>query len=262
MNLLKPLLQISNIIALISMILMNYLSNTGVIGGKTVGDISNKYDTLFAPAGYTFAIWGLIYLALFAFAIYQARDIFSNSKKQVPILLQITGWFGLSCAANIIWLVVWLREQTGVAWMVMAGLLGALVIIYIHLGIGARPPRDQWERWCLFFPFSLYLGWISVATIANGASFLVSLDWNGWGIPPHVWTLVMIGTATILGLVMIMWRGDRVFGSVGIWALWGIGIKHLRLGENGSQLLMSAAVLGALLLFSSMFLSRVKSSLA
>ncbi|MEM7371613.1 MAG: tryptophan-rich sensory protein [Bacteroidota bacterium] len=262
MNLLKPLLQISNFIALISMILMNMLVSTRSIDGNTVGSVSDKYDTLFSPASYTFGIWGLIYLSLLGFVIYQGRDIFSKSKEQVPLLLKITGWFGLSCAANIVWLVAWLTERLGLALMMMAALLGSLLIIYIHLGIGNKRPRNPWERWLLHVPFSLYLGWISIAIIANVASYLVSIEWNGWGISFEVWTLFMIGLATILCMFMIMGRGDRIFGAVGIWALWGIGIKHLRMGIGESQLLMTTAVVCALLLVSSMFFRQIKASFA
>lgn len=262
MNLLKPLLQISNIIALISVILMNMLVSTRTIEGNTVGSISDKYDTLFAPAGYTFSIWGLIYLALLGFGIYQGRDLFSKSKKQVPLLLRITGWFGLSCAANIVWLVAWLTERLGLALMMMAALLGSLLIIYLHLGIGKRAPKDQWERWLLYFPFSLYLGWISIATIANTASYLISINWAGWGIPPEGWTLIMIVIATALCMFLIIRNGDKIFGAVGIWSLWGIGIKHLQLGAAGSQMLMAVSVFCALLLLSSMFVRRLNTSFA
>jgi hypothetical protein len=253
---LKPLLQISNIAGLIAVIFFNYVSNTGVIGGKNVGEISNAYDSLFAPAGFTFAIWGLIYLALLGFAVYQARDLFVNSQANVPLLLRISGWFGLTCAANIIWLVAWLNERIGLAWLLMGTLLGGLVILYVHIGIGVRSPKDRWERWLLFFPFSLYLGWICVATIANGSSFLVSIGWNGFGLPPAMWAILMMAVAATLGILMVMKRNDWVIAGVVAWALTGIGVKHLRLEGLDSQLISMAALVGILALGSSYFLRR------
>ncbi|MEM7657382.1 MAG: tryptophan-rich sensory protein [Bacteroidota bacterium] len=258
MRLFKPLLQISNIVGLIAVIFFNYVANTGVISGNTVGQVSNSFDSLFAPAGYTFAIWGVIYVGLIGFSIYQARDLFSNSRKNVPMLLQITGWFGLTCAANIVWLVAWLNERIGVSWLLMLALLGGLVILYVQLGIGVRKPKDRMEQYFLLIPFSLYLGWICVATIANGSSFLVSLQWNGFGLPPELWAILMMAVASVLGIMFVIYRNDWVIAGVIAWALGGIAVKNFSQGSSSGQIVGMAAITGILALASAYFLRRRK----
>jgi benzodiazapine receptor len=107
----------------------------------------------------------------------------------------------------------------------MAALLLLLIAIYLILGTGrSRVPRA--ETWLVRVPFSIYLGWITVATIANASSLLVYLNWNGWGIAPEWWAVIMLVAAAIIASLVSITRGDVAYILVIAWAFAGIAVKH------------------------------------
>ncbi|MEM6264819.1 MAG: hypothetical protein AAGI38_20065, partial [Bacteroidota bacterium] len=165
------ILQVLNIIGLIGVITVNYLANALPIGGRTTGELSAFYPNLFVPAGITFAIWGVIYLALIGFIIYQAKGLFGS--KTGPGALQRIGiWFFVSCLGNAGWIIAWHNLQIELSLLIMLVILGSLIVIYNRQV--KRVPDSTADRWLAQFPFQLYLGWISVATIANATALLVS----------------------------------------------------------------------------------------
>ena len=224
-----------NVLAVVAVIVINGLANALPINGLTTGEISDRFDVFFVPAGYVFSIWGVIYLGLVAFAVYQALP----SQRNNPRLMGVGILFALSCAANIAWIFLWHYERFPLTLVAMLALLASLIGVYLRLGIG-REAVPATERWLVRVPFSIYLGWVSVATIANVTSLLDYLGWGGWGIPEAVWAVIMLvigaGLTTVVGLS----RCDVAYALVIVWAFVGIAIKHA-----GTPLVAVTAAVGA-----------------
>ncbi|MDD2982738.1 MAG: tryptophan-rich sensory protein [Crocinitomicaceae bacterium] len=221
----KKVLPIVNGFAFISMIVMNYLSNTGVFNGNTMKTVSDRYFNFFTPAGYAFSIWGIIYLGLFGFVFYSGRQLF-NPKNEEPMLFKIGWWFTFTCVLNSFWVVAWLYEFTAVSVLLMIFMLLSLIKIMqiILLNLDYHSFKN---RLFILFPFALYLGWISVALIANVAGFLTKMNWNGFGISDEYWTIALIVIAGIVN-VLVLWKWNlRTFVAVGIWALLAIAVSNI-----------------------------------
>lgn len=206
---------IGNILALMLTIVVNGLANALPIAGKTTGQVSDKYFSLFTPAGFTFSIWGLIYAALIAFVVYQALP----AQRQDESLARLSVPFQVSCVANALWLVTWHLEWLVPSLMLMLLLLAMLVRIYRALPAADSAPA---RRWLVEIPFSLYLGWISVATIANASAVQSALYWNDLGLGAETWTLAKLALAGAIACIVSLRRHDVVFPLVVAWAAWGI----------------------------------------
>lgn len=224
-------IRIINLIGVAVVIFVNGLANSLPLNNLTTGEISDRFEVYFVPAGYVFSIWGLIYVALIAFGIYQAAP----SQRGNQRLDRIGYWFLLSCLANIAWLFSWHYERFALSLVMMLVLLVSLLVIYLRLDIG-RSRVSTAETWFVNIPFSLYLGWITVATIANVTSLLYFYGWGGWGISSQVWAVIMIAAAGIISALMSLTRSDVVYSLVIVWALVGIAVKH-----SGVTLVANAA---------------------
>lgn len=215
----RPIATLGAILAALG---VNLLSNRYSPLGVSVAEISNTTfaEVQIIPANYAFAIWGLIYLALLAYGFYQLQP----SQHHNPIL-RGTGWF-LTIASlwQMAWIVVFLYQKFAVSMIPMLGILVALILAYESLR-GVRLTGS--DRWFVQIPISLYLGWISVATVVNGAIVLYSLKGNNWGLAPEIWTAVMMAVAAGLALVLLRQRGDVTFALVIVWALVAIVLKQL-----------------------------------
>lgn len=220
----KRFLQTGNVIAFLVMLVFNYLSNTGVFNGNTMASVSAEYQNLFTPAGYAFSIWGLIYLGLFAFVIYQGRSLFKLSIAD-DFVSRIGLWFMVSCLANSLWVLAWLYEYTGTSVLIMIVLLFSLlrIVIKLDMELDDVPVRKIVFVW---WPFSIYAGWITVALIANIAAWLTKIGWNGFGISELSWTIIMICIATFINLLITWTRNMREFAMVGVWALIAIAVSN------------------------------------
>lgn len=236
--------QIVNIIAVAALVVMNILANALPLNGKGTGDISDniKPPVLFTPAGYVFAIWGLIYIGLIAFGVFQALP----SQVSNPRLRKIGYWFALSCLANIGWLFCWHYEQFVLTEIVMVALLLMLIQIYLFLGTGVTDVPNL-ETWMARVPFSIYLGWISVATVANTAILLVKNGFTLLPFPEALYTLLVMIIALVIAILMATKRNDWVFVLVFVWAFIGIGIRVLNF-EPPRPLVGYAAYIFALVL--------------
>ena len=249
----KKLLQILNILAFGAMVYVNYLSNALPINGKTPGEISDTFSNLFVPAGITFSIWGVIYLFLLGFVIYQAKDLFKSTPDATPWFSKIGPLFLLTCAANIGWIFAWHYNYVEVSVGVMVTFLILLITIYQRLGIG-RGAVSSGVKWLVHTPFSIYLGWITVATIANVTALLVSIGWDGFGISEVFWTVGMIFIATLIGQKMLNSRGDVAYALVLIWAFAGIILKQRGIEQN----IVIAAGIGIVLILLSLVPSLIR----
>lgn len=231
----KRTLQIANGIALVSTIIINYLSNTGLINGKTIGDVSNGLQTLFTPAGYAFSIWGFIYLLLLGFVFYQGQSLFNKKTSSDEYVLKIGWWFVISCIANSIWVFLWIYGQTGLSCFFILLLLFSLMQIIFRCRMALDAERFS-RRLFLSWPFVFYAGWVTVASVANISAYLFKINWNGWGIKPDHWAIIMIVVAVIINILAIHKRNLREFAFVGAWALIAIGIRNQETFENVSNI--------------------------
>ncbi len=236
----KKLLPIFNVLALAGVLVMNYLATALPIAGRTPADVSELFPTLFTPAGFTFAIWGVIYLLLIGFALYQVRFL----NREWPDFLEKTGWlFVLSCTANAGWLPAFHYLQIGLSLLIMLVLLGSLVAIYLRINDGQTITSTA-ERWLVRLPFSVYLSWITVATIANTSILFSHLGWSGEPGGPRFWTVVVIAAAVAVGLLALLRRRDIGFALVIIWALYGIFSKRIRDLSTEDGVVEMAAITG------------------
>ena len=220
------LMQIGNIIAVILTIIVNGLANILPIGGKYTGELSDNIPNLFVPMGITFSIWGIIYILIILFALYLAKDLFKKEKTTKPFLEKISYFFILASLANIIWIFLWHYEQILLSLLAMILLFISLLVIYLRLDIGLVKVSFK-EKLFLHVPISVYIGWITVATIANVTAVNVTIGWDGFGISEQIWTMLVIIVAAIITILMIVKRKDYAYSAVIIWALIGIYFKRI-----------------------------------
>jgi hypothetical protein len=229
----------------ILVIAVNALANILPINGYNTGQISGFYPNYFVPAGFTFSIWGIIYLLLLNYSI--SFTYFTVRKNAFPEIKKyldaITPYYWVTCILNASWILAWHYLQAGLSVLIMLAFLYCLIKIFIwmqELATGIKPLY----LFLLKTPFSVYIGWISVATIANITALLVSFNWNGFGIDPIYWTLVMISIAIVLSAYFIIQYKNIAYPLVVIWALWGIKASQ----GSKSALINQLTVVGILVL--------------
>ncbi len=242
--------QFANLLGVLAALTVNILATTLPLNGRDTGAISDQFKVYFVPAGYVFAIWGIIYIGWIAFLVFQ----FLPGQKESPRFRKLGYLFALSCLFNGGWLFCWHWGQFGLSVIVMLALLGTLLASYLRLGVGRLRVRAS-ERWCVDIPFGAYLGWITVATVANISDYLFIVGWNGFGLAPQVWAVVMLAVACLLGLGMAITRGDTAYLLVLVWAFVGIAVK-----QSASVLVMTAAWVAAALALLLAMLTLVRSA--
>ncbi|NBG86947.1 TspO/MBR family protein [Isachenkonia alkalipeptolytica] len=223
------------ILALALVLTMNYLANALPINDITAGEVSDRFGVYFTPAGYVFAIWGVIYLGLIAFGIYQ---LLPGSRRSGNIE-KIIPWFVASCILNSAWIIAWHYLYIGVALGIIVLLLLNLAVIYKLLN-KKRQGVPQEERIFVKTPFSIYLAWITVATIANIFIFIDYMNWDYRLFSEGVWTGLLIGVGAILALTFVKYYRDLLFAGVFVWAFIGISVEN-----NSETLILQIIPLGA-----------------
>jgi hypothetical protein len=213
--------QLANALSVVVALIVNILASTLPLNGQNTGEISDRFQVYFVPAGYVFAIWGIIYIGWIAFAIYQFRP----AQKESPRLRGLGYLFALSGIFNAAWLFCWHYNVFGLSVLVMLALLGLLIASYLKLNVG-RATVSNAEKWSVDVPFSIYLGWISVATVANVTDWLYFINWTGFGIAPQTWAVIMLVIASILALAMTVTRKDSGYAFVLVWSFLGIAVKQ------------------------------------
>lgn len=229
---------LGNIIALAITIFINYLATALPIGGQTTGQVSDTYFNLFTPAGFTFAIWGLIYLSLIVFAVYQALPAQRNDEE----IAAISRYFQLSCLFNSTWIFAWHYNWIILSLILMIGIWISLILIYKSLNIALN--RGKFFRALMLrFPFSIYTGWITVAFIANLSALQTDMGWNNLGLNEITWTWVKIATAAA---IVALQRRDIAYVAVISWAAYGISVgqaTHPEIVGAASMLTIFALIL-------------------
>ena len=229
-------------LAVAGMIGFNGIAQWLPLNGRSTGEISDDYRVFITPAGYVFAIWSLIYAGLIAFAVYRARTAAPHER-----LDAITVPFLVSCAANVGWLALWHYGFVGTSLLAMLILLGSLIVVYGRLR--REPPGTRLERWCVDRPFSVYLGWVTIATLVNLSVVLEAFDARPLGLDAPGWALVMLSAALIIAIGVARRFGDRWLLGVFIWAAIGIALAPAQAGSVtiGATLLAATTSLLAIL---------------
>lgn len=212
--------QLAVVITTILTLVINGLANALPINGKTTAQISDSFKVYFVPAGYVFSIWGVIYIGLIAYTIYQALP----AQKNNPRLRAIGWWMALGNVANAIWIFMWHYLQIPITVLLIGTLLVSLIAVYVRLNTGETVSSG--ERWAVRLPISIYLGWATVATVANITSCLYFLNWDGFEIAPEIWMTIVLGAVLLIATIMNFIRRDIAYTAVILWALAGIAVKH------------------------------------
>jgi translocator protein len=232
-----------NVCGLILVLVMNVLADAVPLGGKTTGEISAMFPVKITPAPYAFGIWGLIYILLIVFVLVQ----YLSSVRQSPEVRGIGPWFWISCLFNASWILLWHSLKINGSVFIMLGLLATLVAVFL----GSRP--NGWSdkgriRWFVQVPFSIYLGWISVASLVNIRVAMYNADWTVFGWSDTAWTYVLIGAAAVLAVIIGSRWKDPFYMLVVIWALIAIGVANI--GDTPSIAWTAWAVSALLLVLS------------
>ena len=231
--------QSANLLSVILALTVNILASALPLNGQNTGEISDRFQVFFVPAGYVFAIWFLIFVGWIAFAIFQ----FLPAQKENSRLRNLGYWFALSGVFNAAWLFCWHYNLFGLSVLVMLALLGTLIVSYLKLDVG-RTAVSSAEKWAVDVPISVYLGWISVATVANITSWLYAINWNGFGILPQTWAVIMLVVASLVGVLMAIFRKDSGYLFVFVWAFAGIAVK-----QSAEPLVANDAWVATLIMF-------------
>ena len=240
------------------MLYLNYLGGAGKINGLSTGEVSALYPTLFTPAGLTFSIWGVIYLFNLAFLIHQVYKAFYLEENFDPRLNQ--GFFFI-CITNSVWIVAWHRLAIGYALFLIILLLVFLIATYWQ----STRPRYKSEYFTEYVNFSIYLGWLSVATIANSAIYLTTVGVSAYGQSAGILTLVMIAIAIALAIFFILGQSNYWYALVILWASYGIyaardqAIMNADVGgvPDGTSLVKMVALGGVIIIFATLVYYRL-----
>lgn len=254
----KKIILVLTAVLYVAMVAFNYLAGVGMINNVGTGAVSDAYQNLFTPAGYAFSIWGLIYLLLGVYTVYQFIAV-RKDKKRLGLFGDLGKYYLATSFINITWLFAWHYFAIGLSVVFMFGLLFCLVRIANRL---RKEKFSVKEKILVRLPFSLYFGWISVATIANITVFLVSLGWRGIGFSEVFWTVLILLVGTVIGSLRMLIDKNIPYGLVFLWAYTAILARHLSAGGFAGKYPAIVATLICCLilffLFSTMLLVREK----
>ncbi|RAJ06747.1 hypothetical protein LX64_01874 [Chitinophaga skermanii] len=239
-----------NLIGYVVIIAVNAMANTVYINGHNTGEISDMYPNLFTPAGFTFSIWSVIYLGLLACMVYQLWLAFSphHNDELQSFMMRMRSWFLLNCIGNTGWIFAWHYRVIPLSLLLMLVVLYSLLKIHRNFRI-AMPVTNKREFWFVQVPFSIYLGWISIATLANITVLLVAMGFECTGMAPAIWAIAMILIGTAAAIMMIIYRNNFIHALVAIWAIYGIMMKRYPEKDGGSFAIFAVCVICVLILF-------------
>jgi len=237
------------VLTYLAMIGANVLANVLPLNGRNTGDVSNAYPSLFTPAGFTFSIWGVIYLLLGAHVLYQLglfRDG-PDTAEQSALLNRVGVLFAVSSVANTAWVFAWHYDYIPLTAVLTSVILVCLALIATTL---RRAHLSARQRWFIGVPFSVYFGWATVATVANITVLLVSWKWDGFGLPESTWAVIIVLVAMAIGTVTMLRNNDVAYGLVFIWAYLGILSRQMSAdGLAGRYPAVIAAVIASLVIY-------------
>lgn len=242
-----------NAVSFMAMIVINALANLLPLGGKTTGQISDAYPNLFTPSGVTFSIWGIIYILLAVFILYQCGILGAVEKSQ-RIVSKIGILFVISCIFNILWVLCWHSDAIGLSVLCITGLLVTLIVIQSKIA----SMSEEWPDSLIVKPaFDIYYGWIIAAAIANISVWLVKIGWNRFGFSETFWAAAIVLVGAAIGVCVIVFGHNKLAGAALIWAYCGILIKHLSgTGYSGKYpIVITAVIVGIIVILTSIMYS-------
>jgi len=239
-------LSILNLLGFLGTVVVNALAVILPINNITTGELSDLYPNLFVPTGLTFSIWGLIYVLLGIFVVYQLIPSVRRDAQKVDFVQRIGPLFFISCLANIGWIYAWHYEIVPLSVILMLILFGSLLATYLRLNIG-KSEATKAEKYFVHLPFSVYLGWITIATIANVTALLVDLNWGTFGLGEQFWAVAVIIVGIAIALSVLFTRKDIFYCLVVDWALLGILLKRLSPAEVRVQSVVVVTIVGLVL---------------
>jgi hypothetical protein len=211
-----------NVIVLVFVLTLNALANILPINGYNTGQISSFYPNYFVPAGFTFSIWSIIYIMLIGFVVCSVaatgKKMNEASKK---LIQQASPFFQLTSILNGTWIFLWHHLFLAASFIVMIAFLILLIILYIKINSLKKTVAPGMRFW-IYHTFLVYLGWISVATIANATALCVGIGWQGSPLEPQTWSILMIFIALVLGVFFVGRLKEPAYGFVLSWAFFGI----------------------------------------
>lgn len=222
---------------------VNALANILPFNGLTTGEVSDSYRNLFAPAPITFSIWGVIYLLLGFFVIYQLGWTTGAKRGVSRVASDVGALFIIASGANMAWIYFWHYQELALTILFMLVLLVSLIGICLKLR-DSRRERSGLQTLIVDLPFSIYLGWVSVATIANFAAFFVSIEWDAFGLAPEFWTVAVMAVAVLLGILSLYRNRDYAYALVVVWAFVGIYLQHRDFWAGQYPMIQYAALIG------------------
>jgi hypothetical protein len=229
--------QAVTVVSFLAVMVSNIAANALPINGQTTGQISDQFAVYVIPAGYVFAIWFVIYVLLGAFTTWQALP--RNREDRV---LRSLGWLpALSGVFNTAWLILWQYEVFALTLPLMLALLGTLIAIHLRLW-AHRDALHGTPYWTVRAPWSVYLGWITVATIANVAQTLAWAGFTGFGVEPALLAAGVLGVGVAIAITFVARFRDVAYGLVIVWAYAGVAVK-----EADTTVVATSAALGAAL---------------
>ena len=239
------ILAVLNAVFFLVHLVPSQLTQLRIFNQQTIGEVSGKYPTLFTPAGITFAIWGVIYIALAAFCGYHLAKAFREDEDEEANrdLNRVGYLFILNNLATGAWTIAWVYEYLFLSVVLILVQLFTLLAIQVRLGI-YNPGRSVASRWFTQFPLSIYFGWIIIATVANISAALVGWEWSGWGMPAEFWAILLIAVATLITVFVVLNRRNPFVGLVTMWAFYGIILKHQELNLAASPRIILSAWVG------------------
>jgi len=238
---------ILNLLGFLGTIIVNGLANALPLNGRNTGELSNLYPNLFVPAALTFSIWGLIYILLAVFVVYQLITASRRDDKEPYFNDKIGILFFISCLANIGWIFAWHYEILPLSLLFMLIIFACLLAIFLRLNIGKSSASNE-EKYMVHLPFSIYLGWITIATIANVTALLVKANWNNFGLGEPFWAVLVIIVGIAISLAIIFTRKDIFYALVVDWAILGILIKRLTVDTVPVQSVVITVIVGLVLI--------------
>jgi len=251
----RVFLSILNLLGFLGTVIVNALANILPINNNTTGELSDMYPNLFVPAGVTFSIWGLIYVLLGIFVVYQLIGALKD--RGSTFIENIGPFFFIASLANIGWIFAWHYELVGISLLAMLALLGSLLAVYIRLRVG-KSAAPAGERYMVHLPFSVYLGWITIATIANVTALLVDIGWGRFGLSEQFWAAAVITVGIIIALSVLFTRKDIFYCLVVDWALIGILLKRLSVETAPDRAVEIAAVAGIAIISAGIILQLIR----
>lgn len=243
----RVILAVVSIVGFMAVVVVNALATILPIGGMTTGELSDLYPNLFVPAGSTFSIWGAIYLLLAVYVVFGLIHSIRSSQSSDSFLPRIGLLFIVTCIANVGWIFAWQFRILPLSLVLMLVLLVSLILIYVRLDVG-RSAAVPAEKYMVHLPMSVYLGWITIATIANVTVLLVHYGWTRFGIAEQTWAIAMIVVGIVIALVVLLYRRDIFFTLVVDWALLGIYLKRSAVDSQATQGIIATSIVGMCIL--------------